>query len=80
MIVMCITGWDGQRVLGIFTDEETALKELESVGIPYDEKISLDFVEIDKISNTLSIEPSINLPIKRIHIYDDEQMSERGVQ
>ena len=76
MIVMCITGWDGQRVLGVFTDEALALKALESARIPCDEKISLDFVEVGKVSNTLSIEPVAGVPVKRTHIYDDEFATE----
>jgi hypothetical protein len=69
MVVVCETGWDGHRILGVFVNEDAAIKALTSANISCDEKISFDFVEVNKVSHTMSLNPCVNSPIKRTHIY-----------
>ena len=71
MIVVCETGWDGHRILGVFANEDAAIKALTQAKIPCNEKISFDFVEVNRVSHTMSLDPCINSPIKRTHIYDE---------
>ena len=78
MIVMSVTGWDGHRVLGVFTTEKEALKALEDSSIPYNEKVTLDFVEINKIACTMSLGSCLTSPIKRTHIYDEAHFATKN--
>jgi hypothetical protein len=71
MVVVCETGWDGYRVLGVFANEDVAIKALTHANISCDEKISFDFVEVNKVSHTMSLDPYTNSPIKRTHIYGE---------
>ena len=72
MVIVSITGWDGTRVLGAFSDKETALTCLEKSSIKCDHNLIFDFVELNKISMVMNITPDLEEPISRKHIYDDK--------
>ena len=75
MVVASVKGWDGTRVLGVFNNEETALKLCEVAGFDVNgEDFYLDFVEMNKISEYQTLLMDTELPsrnFKRIHVYDE---------
>ena len=73
VVVVSISGWDGSRVLGAFSNKESALNCLKERNIECNSKnIVFDFVQLDKISMMMSVNPDVDQPLTRTHVYDDK--------
>ena len=75
-VIASVKSWDGIRILGVFSDEKTALKTCKECNIDIkSEEFTLDFVVMNKISicqNLLLNETSVQQGLRRVHIYAPE--------
>lgn len=80
LVVASVRSWDGTRILGVFDSQELALQCCTDAGFDVDgEEFHLDVVEINKISEVLSLLISDNKDVRnfiKMHIYSSEPTGE----
>ena len=80
LVVASVKSWDGTRILGVFDSQELALQRCASAGFDVNgEEFHLDIVEINKISEVLSLLISDDKEVRnfiKMHIYSSESLGE----
>ncbi len=83
MVIASLKSWDGTRILGVFENEDLAIKTCETIGINTNcEEFNLDFVQMNKVSlcQTILVDKnSTNKGFRRTHVYEDVESVKNNV-
>lgn len=68
-IVVSHRGWDGTRIIGVFSDRPTAIEATKNFKLSENEELVFDYLEVNRLSKSAGTTHSGSSIIERHHVY-----------
>lgn len=68
-IVVSHRGWDGSRILGVFTDKTSAIEATKDFKLAENEELIFDYLKVNHVSSSCGSTHSGKKIIERHHVY-----------
>ena len=68
-VVVSHRGWDGTRIIGVFSSKPTALEATKNFKLAENEELIFDYLEVNRLSRSSGATHSGSSIIERHHVY-----------
>lgn len=68
-IVVSHRGWDGTRIIGVFSNKASAIEATKNFKLAENEELIFDYLEINRLSKSAGTIHSGSSIIERHHVY-----------